>query len=452
MVYFNSLKMAGYRATTKSEKDRVPPDFTKSIQVKLVGLIVIALVAALSLSSFLIYLNARKALTNYAEQSVATLAISSSKEIGLWLDGKKSYISSLAATLLIQSGNKTMILPYLASEVERLKQFETLFVSNDKGDFISYTQKASKIATSNTGNLSDRVYFKRVMQGDSVISDPVLSKTTNMPVTVIAVPIKKEGRIIGLMGGTIPLDELAQRVATVKVARTGYAFVIQGDGRTIIHQDSNVAMKANYLREGDDTDPRLRKALSRMVHGEDGVARYIFKNVDKYMGYAPVTGVNWSLGVTVPVKEVTGQLSTMTTISWLTPLLVAAVISLITYLLLTVVIIRPVGRLRASMSRVETGNLEVQDRSLIGNEIGPPTGFINKIIFTLEKRLGSSGDEVGQVTESFHRMVEKLKLYQQNLEDMVSERTAELEKAYEELKQLDEMKSAFLSSVSHELR
>ncbi|MBF0506378.1 MAG: response regulator [Nitrospirae bacterium] len=63
-----------------------------------------------------------------------------------------------------------------------------------------------------------------------------------------------------------------------------------------------------------------------------------------------------------------------------------------------------------------------------------------------------SEDEGDQVTESFHRTIEKMKSYQQNLEDMVSERTAELEKAYEELKQLDEMKSAFLSSVSHELR
>lgn len=47
---------------------------------------------------------------------------------------------------------------------------------------------------------------------------------------------------------------------------------------------------------------------------------------------------------------------------------------------------------------------------------------------------------------------ERFRTLNEELEARVKERTQKLEKAYEELKKLDEMKDAFLSSVSHELR
>ena len=50
------------------------------------------------------------------------------------------------------------------------------------------------------------------------------------------------------------------------------------------------------------------------------------------------------------------------------------------------------------------------------------------------------------------RIEEGIRTLNAGLEQRVNERTAELERALEELKRLDELKDAFLSSVSHELR
>ena len=63
-----------------------------------------------------------------------------------------------------------------------------------------------------------------------------------------------------------------------------------------------------------------------------------------------------------------------------------------------------------------------------------------------------SRDEIGQLALDFNIMADKIQEYNINLEKIVKTRTAELEKACQELKQLDELKSNFLSSVSHELR
>jgi len=78
----------------------------------------------------------------------------------------------------------------------------------------------------------------------------------------------------------------------------------------------------------------------------------------------------------------------------------------------------------------------------------------------LEHRIDiKSRDETGELGQAFNEMVEQLKLYHDHLEKMVKERTSELrektievEQANIHLREIDRLKSIFLSSMSHELR
>jgi signal transduction histidine kinase len=63
-----------------------------------------------------------------------------------------------------------------------------------------------------------------------------------------------------------------------------------------------------------------------------------------------------------------------------------------------------------------------------------------------------TGDEWERLAQSFNQMVEGLASYQRELEKKVKEATAELAKAYEELKKTEQFKSEFFSSITHDLK
>lgn len=72
--------------------------------------------------------------------------------------------------------------------------------------------------------------------GNTVVSDPLISRGSGNQIIVIAAPIMKGSHVVGLLGGTVSLTELAQIVTSESVGEIGYPFVVQEDGLIITHQ------------------------------------------------------------------------------------------------------------------------------------------------------------------------------------------------------------------------
>ena len=54
--------------------------------------------------------------------------------------------------------------------------------------------------------LRDRQYFPRLMAGEEITGDLVISKTTGKRTAIVAVPIKKNGKIIGALGTSLAVE------------------------------------------------------------------------------------------------------------------------------------------------------------------------------------------------------------------------------------------------------
>lgn len=330
----------------------------KSLKIKLTTMIMAVLISGLGCLSFLNYLETRELLIKNLEDSLVSLTASSGTEVGLWLDARKKEMDLMSNIPLIQSGNKQAIIDYLNAENDRNKIYEQYFIADARGDYY--------LNSGQTGSVADREYFKKVMStGKAAISDPLISRGSGNQIIVVASPIIKEGKPVGLIGGNVSLEELSRMVASAKIGAIGYAFIVQDNGLFIAHPEPSIIMKYNPLTDSS-ADSQFSSAISNMSVGESGVARLQFLEEDSYLAYAPVEGVKWALGVTVPVTYITNQVRVLPLVYFTS---VAVVVGLLMVLLLGQWLLVPLSRL-ASITANLPGKFRLQtDLSWIGSPI-----------------------------------------------------------------------------------
>jgi signal transduction histidine kinase/DNA-binding response OmpR family regulator len=113
-------------------------------------------------------------------------------------------------------------------------------------------------------------------------------------------------------------------------------------------------------------------------------------------------------------------------------------------LLIATTLSRPLIRLTVSVRELARGNFDGAAR-LLDPAPGQRTSDFEGEIGLLAH---SFIEMAGEIRQSHHQLEE----YNRTLEEKVRARTLELEQAYEKLKELDQLKTNFLSTVSHELR
>ena len=95
-------------------------------------------------------------------------------------------------------------------------------------------------------NLSDRAYFPRLMAGNNVLGDLVISKSTGKKSLIAAVPVKQEGEVIGGLGTSIFLDDLSTTLAEELDLSDDMVFcATTAEGKVALHSDTELILAEN---------------------------------------------------------------------------------------------------------------------------------------------------------------------------------------------------------------
>ncbi len=347
----------------------------RSLQTKLTVVILTIFLVALGALGGLNYWKAREIISESIAREMAVIADNAAGNVGDWLEARKGEVTVLSVAPAVLSGERQAIVPLLANVAQVNKVYDTIGYVLPNGEGVN--------SAGNTLNLADRDYFQKAVKGEAAVSDPVVSKTTGHLVTVVAVPVKTDGRLTGVLYGSIDMSALTKELLAIKVGQTGYAFLQQGDGLTIIHPSKDVAMKRNNLTDAS-VGPKIKEIADKMAKGAKGQDQYELGGANRFMAYAPVPGMKWSLGVTVPVAEVTGAVASLTLISGVT----IAVVLVLAALAVIVMARRIVGPLRNMVA--------------FANEVAAGD-------FSERQRMFASRDEVGQLADALVKMRDNLR-------------------------------------------
>jgi methyl-accepting chemotaxis protein len=347
----------------------------QSLKAKLTIIMLAIFLIALSVLGGLNYWEARNIITENLTNDMGKVAKNAAREVDEWLDARKTELTIIALDPVILSGDKKTMVPYLAAVVKEMKGIDGIAYASADGIFIGNSGM--------TGSIANSDYFPQVMKGEKYISDPRISKVKGNYVAVVAVPVKADGKVTGVLFATVDMEGLTTKVLAAKIGKTGYAYVVQSDGLVIIHPDKETVLKLNTLKDLK-ISPILRNITERMVSGDTGVIRYEYTGRDRIVAFAPITGVKWSLAMAAPMEEVTESLSVLLTVSLAT---IGAVLVVVAILIMWFArrIAKPIQELEAAANRIAGGDI------------------------SLDKLGITSNDEIGRLAQSFEQMAHNLR-------------------------------------------
>ncbi len=110
------------------------------------------------------------------------------------------------------------------SEIQNsASHFEMLFIADTAGNVIASNMES---AVDNI-NISDREYCREAKNGDTCISEAVISKASGNPVVVIAAPVFKQSKVVGIFGAVIDISVFNRTfIDSVKIGNNGYAYIV----------------------------------------------------------------------------------------------------------------------------------------------------------------------------------------------------------------------------------
>ncbi|MDQ5987334.1 MAG: hypothetical protein CSYNP_03074 [Syntrophus sp. SKADARSKE-3] len=156
-------------------------------------------------------------------------------------------------------------------------------------------------------NVGERDYFKAAKDGKAVIGTAIKSKKTGHPVSVACAPLYgPEGQFLGALGAALKIDFIIDKLASIKLGQTGYAWMIDRTGVVIAHPKKEFIFEMNlYKQEG------MKDMVGKLIAQESGSAKYVFQEVEKISGYAPVEMTGWGIGVTQNYDELMAPARTL---------------------------------------------------------------------------------------------------------------------------------------------
>jgi sulfate adenylyltransferase subunit 1 (EFTu-like GTPase family) len=199
------------------------------------------------------------------------------------------FLEVLAATDEVKSGNWEKMKGVL-EKMERLQIPSVVWYSNPDGFY--YTVDKGAVIQ----NIKDREYFPKVLAGKTVVGSLVVSKSTGQKSAVVAVPVMKDGTVVGVLGTSIFLEQLNEIIkGDMNLPEDVIFFVMDPNAVTVLNWKAERIFQ-EPTKMGSSS---LTTAIENMLARKEGMEKYEFDGKLKKVIYktSPLTGWCYALGI-----------------------------------------------------------------------------------------------------------------------------------------------------------
>jgi signal transduction histidine kinase/methyl-accepting chemotaxis protein len=289
------------------------------------------------------------------------------------------------------------------------KFYDNLNLANVKGDIIS----SSEEGLAGNINVFNEYFFQNALKGKITVTAKPKAQNTDKNSFIISVPVIINDTISGVLYGAIDLDFVYEMfIKPIKVERTGYAYLVDGNGLFLAHPD-----KTNILTVNIGTYSWGKKMLEQ----GNGTIIYSFKGINKIAFFEKEKSIGWIMVIAAPVNELMAPARDIGLINSIITafFIIIAVISIA--LLYRTIIQQPINLLIEGIEQFSVGKLNNRIEIHTNDEFQELAGVFNKMTDDLQKVTVSRDELVKEIRE------------RKRTEEMLADRELELRKLFESI-------------------
>jgi signal transduction histidine kinase len=265
---------------------------------------------------------------------------------------------------------------------------------------------------------SSEPFFIAARAGKTYFGPVSFPRDSLEPRIIIAVPIEPfAGEVAGVLVAQVNVRYIWDVVQSIRIGKSGYAYVVSGDGILIAHPDLHLV-----LQHKDLSDVPQIAQLRAPGSGETGTGEYTSLSGERALvAYQRIPSIGWTVLVERPLLEAyTPALLSLGRIGGI--LLALCVLAVVAAVRLRRRVVKPIEALRYGAGRLEAGELDTR----------------------LQLK---TGDEFEDLAEDFNRMAARLQEAHAGLEQKVADRTQALEHSLGEVQALGDTLQAVSASL-----
>jgi signal transduction histidine kinase len=264
------------------------------------------------------------------------------------------------------------------------------------------------------------------LQADDVVSEPLVC---------VYLPMVKEGVFLGSVGHNMNMSRMLDEATKSSVTGVSH-FILRRDGRLMAHPTKRTEILAGkgLLTAQDCGDPALASLYRLCVGQTDRRFSGFDTTSDAYYSVARLVGPEWFYITTISQAHLQRQAFVSAQLVLWSGLVSFALVLVFLALILRTQIARPLAGLTRATKAMSAGVAAVPLPSTRADELGELASSFREMVAQVAAREGD------------------LRELNADLERRVLTRTEELHRALAHEKELSEMKSNFVSLVSHEFR
>lgn len=388
-----------------------------SIRMRLLIVILTIMLSSLGLITTLSYYFARQYLFSSVNQTAMALGTDYAKRVEFSVEELVTYMQGLASNSSFLNGNdKQQLLIALNEGLQRNGRLAGLNFGFLDGNTLR--------AAGDIIYLGDRPYYQKALQTQKpVVSDPIMSRGTGALSITISVPVLNNGKLVGILIGTVELKKLNDIVKDIRFKDSGYGAIIDDSGMVLADaKRPEVVGKLNLVEKKIPPELNISEVDEKLVtyikaagsESKQVQGTYTFGDENRLSGiFTPINlpgDQHWVIAISAPENELTREVNSlgyiMSGVS-----VVCILLAMVFVVLFSVRFVRPILQVRDEALLMAEGNLQQREIDIRSNdEIGQlvkafetMTANLRGLITTVQRKAEMVAASSEELTSSSHQ-------------------------------------------------